>query len=432
MQNRIFIGPIEVAGFCSSLGNGFEEIGWEVNTLFTGTNPFGYCGTGKSALVRRFQSVFDCLGELRVKKKPLRVPIAALRIILKAVFFLLILPAKQNYVFIFGQSLLPLNLDIRILRWVGRKAICVYLGTDSRTPYLSGDILLLTSRDVAPTRARKLKSLRAKLADNLARVHRCCSHVVDNPMSGILQSGKFLNWFSMGFPTVAPPETALAKDSWGKAGPLIIHAPSFREIKGSDLIESILKELADEGVVFRYRALSGVPNREVKALLAEAHVVIDQLYSDTPLAGLGTEAASYGCAVVVGGYGWEECSVLISPEMMPPSLKVDPENFKEDLRKLLTDEAACAERGRQLHRFVKERWNAATVAGRYAAVFAGEIPPEWWIDPQDLLYTGGMGATRETIRVGLAELFACSGKEALGLGASPSLERKIIADYGLS
>jgi hypothetical protein len=430
-MDKLLIGPIEVSGFCTSLSNGFKKLGWETNTIYTGVNPFAYGEKGGSILYQLFQRAFDFVAFLSIKWTPLRIPMGVVRIVLKAILFVCILPQKQDYIFIFRQSLLPLNLDIPILRWLGRRTVSVYLGSDSRSPYLSGDRFILTDHESSKVRAESLDRLTSLTTRILSRIHRRFEWIVDNPMAGHLQPGQFLNWFSMGFPTIVPSQTAPVKPAWNGAGPLIIHAPSYRAIKGSDVIEKTLGELSAEGVIFRYRALSGVPNREVKALLAEAHIVIDQLYSDTPLAGLGTEGAAYGCAVVVGGYGWKECETLISPEMMPPSIKVDPENFKEDLRDLLTDEEGCAETGKQLHHFIKTRWDAALVAERYAAVLTEKIPDTWWVDPKKLGYTGGMGATKETIRTRLSELCAHCGKSSLRLTENPHLEEMIFLDYQL-
>jgi len=57
--------------------------------------------------------------------------------------------------------------------------------------------------------------------------------------------------------------------------PLVVHAPSNRTLKGTDLVEPGLVRLSDERAV-EYRAVAGVPADEVRALYRAADVVLDQ------------------------------------------------------------------------------------------------------------------------------------------------------------
>jgi hypothetical protein len=60
------------------------------------------------------------------------------------------------------------------------------------------------------------------------------------------------------------------------AVPVVVHLPSRRSTKGSDLVDAALRPLHDEGVIV-YRPLSGLNRDQVKAEFAKADLVVDSL-----------------------------------------------------------------------------------------------------------------------------------------------------------
>src|SRR6185503_18207923 len=82
----------------------------------------------------------------------------------------------------------------------------------------------------------------------------------------------------------------------GREVPVVLHAPSRRDIKGTAEVMRALDELEREGVRFERRFLEGRPNPEVLREVADDDVVIDQLH--LPLHGrFGVEAMAAGCAL---------------------------------------------------------------------------------------------------------------------------------------
>lgn len=60
-----------------------------------------------------------------------------------------------------------------------------------------------------------------------------------------------------------------------RSRPVVAHAPSKAAMKGSHLIEPVLRELDAHGVI-EYRPVSGVPSAQMPALYREADIVLDQ------------------------------------------------------------------------------------------------------------------------------------------------------------
>lgn len=64
-------------------------------------------------------------------------------------------------------------------------------------------------------------------------------------------------------------------ESTPAARPVVVHAPSQKWLKGTDLIEPMLRRLAAEGVI-EYRQLIGVPHASMPTFYAQADIVLDQ------------------------------------------------------------------------------------------------------------------------------------------------------------
>ena len=113
----------------------------------------------------------------------------------------------------------------------------------------------------------------------------------------------------------------------------------------------------------------------VLAELARCDLVVDQLYADTPMSTLPAEAAAFGKATVVAGYGWDELRRVTSIEDLPPTVTCRPEEVEATIRALATDRDARRVAGEAARAFVTERWAPAAVAGRFLALFEAGRPP---------------------------------------------------------
>jgi hypothetical protein len=114
----------------------------------------------------------------------------------------------------------------------------------------------------------------------------------------------------------------------GRIRPLILHAPTNREIKGSDQIEAALSQLSDEGVEFDYVPLQGVPHHSLLRLLEVADILVDELILHGP-GWLGLEAMAAGTVVATR-------FLEASPSCFrPPVYAIDQFNIKKRLRTLI-------------------------------------------------------------------------------------------------
>jgi len=217
---------------------------------------------------------------------------------LKFLFFAYCLVRYNCFHFQFGESFLPLNIDLPILRLFGKKVLMTYCGSDIRLieveqrrhPYAE---LLEVNRDQVRFDGRKKWRM---------RWHRIWVHRV------------FAIRNLYAFASMIFPDEKIISDIWvnntidvgeyvpetydTKECPIIVHAPTERTFKGTAYLEAAIDELTSEGYEFEYHRLEGVPNDEAQRIYREeADVIVSGLLGG----GLGTltmEGMSAGKPVV--------------------------------------------------------------------------------------------------------------------------------------
>ena len=144
----------------------------------------------------------------------------------------------------------------------------------------------------------------------------------------------------------------------GRDIPVIVHAPSFKSVKGSKAILAALERIRSEGVPFELRLLDGVPNPQVLAELRNADMAIDQLHFN--LHGSFTlEAMASGCAVATCNR--EDC------EPVPPNRPIwhiDEFNLYDRLKVLLSDKTLRLRLAHDARRHVEKYHDHVKVARR--------------------------------------------------------------------
>jgi glycosyltransferase involved in cell wall biosynthesis len=117
----------------------------------------------------------------------------------------------------------------------------------------------------------------------------------------------------------------------GRIKPIILHAPSVPEAKGTDIILNVIKELKEEGLEFEFQLIEKMPNRQLRELLTDSDIVIDELYSAT-VGGLSSEAMATGNVVFV--------RYMSDYSKVPtgcPAINVNVFTIKDNLRKMILD-----------------------------------------------------------------------------------------------
>jgi glycosyltransferase involved in cell wall biosynthesis len=139
-------------------------------------------------------------------------------------------------------------------------------------------------------------------------------------------------------------------------GPLVLHAPTHREVKGTRFVLDAVNKLKAEGIKFRFQLVEGIPRAEARRLFEQAHILIDQLWLGW-YGGLAVELMALGRPVI--------CSIradglkFLAPGMADdlPIIRAEPESVAKVMRDWLTERRpALPKQGEQSRRYV-EKWH---------------------------------------------------------------------------
>jgi hypothetical protein len=148
----------------------------------------------------------------------------------------------------------------------------------------------------------------------------------------------------------------------------VLHSPSSRATKGTDLVLAGLDALRAEGVEFEVDLVEGVSHEEAMARMARADVVVEKLLGgDAGVTSL--EAMALGKVAVAR---IREQVRAQHPDM--PVVSADPNDFVAVLRSLLTDPARRAELGVAGRAYVEREHAPAVTGRRLETLYAAAAP----------------------------------------------------------
>jgi glycosyltransferase involved in cell wall biosynthesis len=427
-SQRIFIGYSEIAGYCSSLAYSFNELGQKAH--FCNLLPNKYYPAGKLTVIESMLK-----RHLRSRAGKNRVSSFLRRNLKKNLLKLLLHEMKTRYdVFIFIGTYSPFFENERgLLKGIGKTIVSVFLGSDSRPLYLNA-----LYYDKYGTDYHEFAKAIIKQHEEIKRIEDGSDFVICHALSAHFLSRPFVRFMALGFPKVIGdnsadgPSQKVENSVFGKNAIdetlKILHAPTAPKYKGSEKIAHIIEELREEGIAVKLKTITEKPNREVIQALRECDLVIDELYSDTPLAGFAHEAGQFAKLPIVGSYA--EAKDFFG-DSIPPSMFIHPDELKENVRALFHDRGALAEKGEALKEFIDTEWNPAAVAMRYIRLINNRGQKEWYTSPSEIRYVRGWGIEERELRGKLKALISNTGADTLCMHEKPELELALLSFAGV-
>lgn len=421
-KRRIFLGAQEISGMMERLNNAFHDMGIESDFYCIPEYAFDL-GKKDVPVLRKFR--------IHTKKKKYAVGERAkawwsflqmwdiLRVFVYALF------RYDCFIYIYGNGIFFHNRYLRkieeveffILKLFRKKMVMWLCGSDSRPLYCDGanyysDIEKIYS--ITREKAAKIKMIE-KYMD-----------LIDYSPSSHFHTKPYLIFNCIGIPVDIKEKVRIDKKNVDKVR--ILHAPSDQKAKGTVIVRNIVKEMQEEGYDFEYMEVSGLPHRVVLEKMAMSDIVVDQVYSDTPMAGFATEAAINGVPVVVGGY-YAEVYKKVLPDPIAPTVYCNPEELKEKIIYLIEHEEERIRIGEKERAYVEGHCLAETVANKFLRIFDHSYPKEWIMNPSDNDYIWGYGQSREAVANEITRLIDRYGTEALCLDKNGILYKKYVQLY---
>jgi hypothetical protein len=422
---RVFIGPVNVASYYSGLAAGLRELDVDVElVLFAKYQHFRSAPRGRPS---RVLNLLDWCVDRVYGVKPCRklaiLTATALLPFARVITFFWSLTRFDVFVFGAAKGFFSLY-ELPLLKLFGKRLIFVFNGSESRPAYIGKWAKGADSEKVVCKAIRRA----ARQKRRIQWIERFADVCISHAPQAHFHEKRYIDHCAVGHPVVLsePPNQPEVPAKGPNSKVRILHAPSVLGPKGTDGIRKIISTLKAAAFPIEYVELRGRPNHEVIEELLRCDFVVDQLYSDIPLAGFATEAAFFGKPAAVGGYALETLQSFHGSSQLPIETYVRPENAEDLVRRLIVDPEFRKKCGDQSRDFVRNSWNARTVAARFLQIIEGTIPDAWWIAPNDLYYLHGFGDTEEVRREFVRRVLETEGRPALQLSDKPELEQLFV------
>ena len=362
-KHRVFIGIQEFADLGLLLALGLREAGLDASTVMleqpgNPRRPYGPDSPSWNSHDSYIRDHGGRLAQLWSRAKTFSRAITGYDtfIYLGASSFFDFVPRR------FGLGVLQF-LDWRLARSLGKTVVVISTGTDLRSyPAMVRELKQASLSSHAKYCEREIGSYGwpdAHQKSKADHVQHLAHHIFSQPnMAQHLTRAYHFLW--------VPADLSRLAFEWPESTkPLVLHAPSRRVVKGTQHVLECVDRLQREGYDFRFQLLENLDNEQTRRLLAQSHLVIDQVL--LPAYGLlAIEAMATGNVVVgsaVPGYGG-------FPDDLP-MITSTPDDLHDNLASLLDDRErwyGLARRGRE---YVEAHHDYRRIGKDIAAVLMG-------------------------------------------------------------
>jgi hypothetical protein len=421
-EKKIYVGHREVAGIFSKVAIALRASGLDVEFVIRRPNTFDYKTQETVPKLVRLSRLCNPAIRGISADKPLYWLLMTCSRIFWDIWTLIAIFRYDYFIFTYGQSFWPWNLDLMAIKLLGKHAVVNFSsGSDSRPPWMDGSFQEwdCTQKKFAKRLVRLSRNIRIRLW--ISEIF--AQQIIGSPMSTSQFARRdFVNSFYVGFPVLTPNSLAggTSDDLLSGSPPsgsgitVALHAPSNPTFKGTAEIEAVFHRLQNKNSRVTLRQIVGTNNGEVLREIACADFIVDQLYSDTPMAVLASEAAAFSKPAVVGGYGWEELSQVL-PKTLFSKIReslCSPDQLEAKVTTFLQKRDVFLRLGTEAKTVVSQFFDPEDVAHRYVVVLAGTPPEEWIFSPGEFKYFLGAGQARSvTLRQirGIVDHFGLGG-----------------------
>ncbi len=251
----------------------------------------------------------------------------------------------------------PSAQDLLLLRAAGKAVVFNFRGSEARIPSLFREKCPYHwLPETANDEERELENVQREFIDFVQAIG-CKPVVIDPEVQTYVPGAEII-------PRAIDLDAWAYSDPPDNATPRILHAPTNREIKGTDIILSALEALKSEGVKFDLELVEGMTHAEARDAYARSDIIIDQVRGGWHGV-LALEAMALGRPVMA--YIRDD---LVShfPDPSPIAL-TRPETLKDDIKRLLAnadERRALARRGRE---YVERVHDSKKIAKSYKVLY---------------------------------------------------------------
>lgn len=297
-----------------------------------------------------------------------------------------------NFKYIFfnsGESFFNSNFDCKIFRFFKIKIITIFVGSESRPPYLSNYNLNNFNLNKLQEKDKTVKNLIRKVEKNF-------DIIIQNPLSGYYHKKPFVISQYLGNAinnkNIFKRKICMAKKIKVVHFTSAVEYKNFRKIKSSDRIYKFFKRIKSDHI--EYNQYSGLKNNEVYKILNESNILIDDLYSDSWGGTISSEAAAHGVIPVIGIVNLKNLRCF-PKEIIPPYYLVQSDKFEKELTKLIFNKKLIFDFQKKCLDFSHNYNNPKNLGKRLLKIVNNEIQSSHYCNPLEINWVNNVAGNKK-------------------------------------
>ncbi|SDY16728.1 Glycosyltransferase involved in cell wall bisynthesis [Evansella caseinilytica] len=255
----------------------------------------------------------------------------------------------------FGKTFFSDASDLKILKESGKKLIVHHRGSEVRK--------LSVARKNNPYVKVKTKWTEEKIAKQLKRLSTYVDYAIvcDHELKPYIEP-YYKKIYVV--PRVIDRNKYISAYPQPVGNPVVVHAPTHNEIKGTAHVLAAVERLKKEGWTFQFKLIEGLPHRKALEEYRNATIVIDQLCIGA-YANLSMEAMALGKPVIC--YIRDDLQSKYPGNL--PIVNANPDTIYERLKWLLGRPEQWRRLGIRGRRYVRNYHNQDKVAKQLMAIY---------------------------------------------------------------
>jgi len=334
---RVLHCPSNISGELWEYAQGLRSLNIDSTVLTFSSHPFGYPSNIN----------LNYLKELNFWKRKWKLSQG----------FLFLLKNYDIFHFHFGKTLLKKNLDLPLLRLMNKKVLMNYWGSEVRLRTIAKQKNPYYDLIGHPSISDELKIRNLEKISRYIKTAAVADYELYSYVSPFFDRTVILPQ-AINTQEVHPPTI-----KYENTVPIVVHAPSKKNIKGTLYIERAVRNLKKR-FKFKFILLYQMKNQEVKRILERADIVVDQLLIGT-YGIFSLEAMAMGKPVLC--YIRED---LI--EKYPKDISIvnaNPDTIEIQLEQLLASPNLRDKIGKQSRKFVEKYHDSLLVAQKLVEIY---------------------------------------------------------------
>lgn len=254
-----------------------------------------------------------------------------------------------------GNSFLANNIDLPLLHANGKAMVMHHWGNDVRTKKITN---LLNPYQIPPSYFTD-----ERIHQNLVFTSRFIKHAIVQDYELYPHVADYYEHVHVLPLACKHEDIPVAYPSKDNRNPLIIHAPTNREFKGSEYVEKAITDLK-RTKTFEYRAIEKMSHREALKTYLTADIIVDQILCGT-YGMLSVEAMAMGKVVVA--FVRDDVRSKFPPEL--PIVVANPDTISSVLASLIDNPEARYNLGVAGRRYVEKYHSISHITPKLLGIY---------------------------------------------------------------